>query len=112
MTDEWNSGTPMLTSRYAVDIAVIDDFLYAIGGGSGLSPIYANELYVPMGHELSDDSSLFDIPPPPPPTPLPTEDSTPTVPPEPFPTTLVLASAAILSIVGLGILAYTKKRRS
>jgi hypothetical protein len=31
---------------------------------------------------------------------------------DPFPTTIVLASVIILSIVGVGILAYYKKRRT
>jgi len=114
-TDEWSSGTPMLTSRYEVAVAVVDDLLYAIGGGSGLSPIYVDELYVPVGHEFSDDPSLFETPLPPP-TPLPTESHTPTLTPTPIPfsipTTIIIATIIILS--ALGILAYFKKykRRS
>jgi len=32
--------------------------------------------------------------------------------PKPFPTTLVLTSVVIIAVIGLGILAYFKKRRS
>ena len=45
-------------------------------------------------------------------TPTPTTTPTPTSSPEPeFPTTLVIASVAVIAVVGLGVLAYYKKKR-
>jgi len=110
LADEWSVGTPMLTSRYAVSIAVLDDFVYAIGGGSGLSGIKANELYIPAGHTLADTI----LTPTPPPTIQPT--STPTASPEPtdveFPVFMV-ASIIVLVVGSIGVLTYivrTKRR--
>ena len=54
-TDTWTTGAPMLTSRYGLDVAVIDDRLYAIGGKKGgetypTSYYNKNEMYTPVGY--------------------------------------------------------------
>ena len=51
--DSWNFGTPMLTSRDRLAVAVANDILYAIGGRNGYSsPDYLaiNEKYTPVGY--------------------------------------------------------------
>lgn len=54
-TDTWTIETPMLTSRYALGAAVIDDKMYAIGGKKGGEPYPTeyyrkNEIYTPVGY--------------------------------------------------------------
>jgi len=58
-TDNWTSATPIPNSRYHVQLGVVDDILYAIGGGIG-DPIgipsasfesqNINEKYIPVGY--------------------------------------------------------------
>lgn len=43
-TDVWTTGEPMLTSRYGLGVAVIDDKIYAIGGKKG-GEAYPTEYY-------------------------------------------------------------------
>jgi N-acetylneuraminic acid mutarotase len=54
-TDIWTTGAPMLTSRYGLGVAVIDDKIYAIGGKKGgetyPTEYYSkNEMYTPQGY--------------------------------------------------------------
>ena len=54
-TDTWTTGSPMLTSRYGLGVAVIDDKIYAIGGKKGgetyPTEYYSkNEMYTPAGY--------------------------------------------------------------
>ena len=55
-TKEWTSAkTPIPNSRYWVELAVIDDVLYAIGGGNdggeyGYESVNINEQYTPVGY--------------------------------------------------------------
>ena len=126
-TDEWSSGAPMKTSRYSLSVAVVKDFLYAIGGWDGLVPVMANEQYVPAGHTLADTVVYF--PPTPTPSPIPNPTTipnstpTPTVEPTLSPTyspdpsdpefpVFIVASIAIGVIVGIGIILYFKKRKT
>jgi len=50
--DAWSYGTPMLTSRGGLRIAIVNDVLYAIGGfntdGDNILPV--NEQYTPAGY--------------------------------------------------------------
>lgn len=50
--DAWASGASMLTPRWALGVAVVDDVLYAIGGKTeeGNSYSAANEAYLPVGY--------------------------------------------------------------
>ena len=107
VTDEWSTGASMKTSRYGLSVAVVDDFLYAIGGGDGLVIIRSNEVYDPQA-DLWRTIKEIPIPTPIPtpnttPTPTPTIEATPTPTPspepEPFPTTLAVASIATISVV-------------
>jgi N-acetylneuraminic acid mutarotase len=43
-TDTWTTGDPMLTARYGLGVAVIDDKIYAIGGKKG-GETYSTEYY-------------------------------------------------------------------
>jgi hypothetical protein len=58
-TDIWASATPIPNSRYATELAVVDDVLYALGGGvtdipdfpaAGFTSTNANEQYTPIGY--------------------------------------------------------------
>jgi parallel beta-helix repeat protein len=51
-TDTWNSGNSIPTPRFGLAVAVVNDVLYAIGGGLGwLKPMTAvNEQYTPSGY--------------------------------------------------------------
>jgi hypothetical protein len=44
-TDTWTMGAQMPTSRYGLGVAVVNDILYAIGGGDA-----ENERYTPIGY--------------------------------------------------------------
>ena len=52
-TDTWTSGQSMPTARHSFGVAVVNDTLYAIGGGStNLNVRYydENEKYIPIGY--------------------------------------------------------------
>jgi N-acetylneuraminic acid mutarotase len=48
--DEWTTTIPMLTSRYNVGVAVVDDLIYVIGGYDGEKYRNENEKYTPTGY--------------------------------------------------------------
>jgi len=53
--DDWTSATPISTSRNWVELAVVDDILYAIGGGDscgeyGYESLGTTEKYTPVGY--------------------------------------------------------------
>ena len=49
-TDAWTTGTPMPTSRCSVQLAVVNDEIYAIGGVKDEKQLVANEKYTPSGY--------------------------------------------------------------
>jgi hypothetical protein len=51
-TDMWTTGASMLTFRRRLDVAVVDDILYVIGGYKGSTYIAVNEvhIYIPVGY--------------------------------------------------------------
>jgi N-acetylneuraminic acid mutarotase len=52
-TDTWSSGTQMPTARHSLGVAVVNDTLYAIGGGStnlNVRQYDENERYTPIGY--------------------------------------------------------------
>jgi hypothetical protein len=56
-SDTWTLGTPMLTPRAGLSAAVVNDVVYAIGGGHGWGFIdNANEQYIPFGYGTPDPS--------------------------------------------------------
>lgn len=62
-TDTWVSGPAMLTARYGLGVAVINDVLYAIGGIEGwiVYPVSAaNEQYIPADYIGKFYSQSFD----------------------------------------------------
>jgi N-acetylneuraminic acid mutarotase len=97
-TDTWVSGRQMLTARHSLGMAVVNDTLFAIGGGSSnLNVRYydENERYIPIGYVTE-----------------PPDADKPTPPPtEPFPITLLVATVAIVAAVGAGLVVYFKKRK-
>jgi len=132
ITDSWTEGAPMITVRSGFDLVVLNDKLYAIGGkhSDGWNS-KKNERYTPFSYQgpyvspiPTPTPSSTPIPTPTPTTtptptpvatPTPTNSSTPTSPaiePESFSETIAIASVAIIAVVGLGIFAYFKKRRS
>jgi hypothetical protein len=111
--ESWAFGTKMPTGRLGFAVALINDLLYAIGGVTysypdpmhsiGEDPVitlYAtNEQYTSFGYGTPDFSFS--------PTPSP-----PNTEPESFPTLVVTAVAvAAVSVVGVGLLTYFKKRK-
>lgn len=112
-TDSWSSATPAKWGNERFGLAIVDDLIYQVGGGSGSFPtLYfydRTEQYIPLGYV---GSGLPDLPNnSPSPTPISGSDPTPTIEPEPFPATLIITSIAIITVVGLGILTYYKKYR-
>ena len=104
-TGNWSLVSEIPSGHLIGGATVLDDKVYVVGGaGAGYGSIHANILsrsYTPIGYGSPDPSYTL-----PPPTP------TPTAPPELFPTILVIASVAVIAIVGLGIFATLVKRRS
>jgi hypothetical protein len=52
-TDTWGSGSQMPTARHSLGVAVVNDRLYAIGGGStnlNVRQYDENEQYVPFDY--------------------------------------------------------------
>jgi N-acetylneuraminic acid mutarotase len=99
----WTMGTQMPTNRYGLGVAVVSDVIYAIGG-PGADAMVANEQYTPVGYGASDFSS----------SPSPFQEPTSTPEPQrsdPFQTTLIIAAAATVAVVGVGLLFYFKKRK-
>jgi hypothetical protein len=105
--DTWSAGTVIPEFRLNFGVTVLEDKLYAIGGyvfdniqRNDIIVCAKTEQYTPIGYGTPDSSSS-------PVTPQPTSK----IEPEPFPTTLVMASAASLAVVGVGLLVYFKKRK-
>ena len=129
--DSWTVGSSMLTARYALAIGVVNDKLYVIGGTPMFSlpadQLSVNEQYTPFGYigpsltptptltPLPTSSPTLTVSPTPTPSPSPSPDPSPSPSPESesdFPT-IQLLTLALTVIIGLGILAYSmKKRRS
>jgi N-acetylneuraminic acid mutarotase len=95
--NSWTSGAVMPTGRLMMRAAVVDDFIYVVGGRSGqhgymtmMFPSVVNERYTPFGYGT-----------------IPHQQS-----PEPFPTVIVAAaSGASVAVIGAGLLIYFKKRK-
>jgi N-acetylneuraminic acid mutarotase len=49
-TYTWTTGTPMLTPRWTLGVAVVNDELYAIGGYDGETYLTVNEKYTPADY--------------------------------------------------------------
>jgi N-acetylneuraminic acid mutarotase len=49
-TDTWTNGATMLTSRYSLGVAVVNDELYAIGGHDNETIFSVNEKYTPADY--------------------------------------------------------------
>lgn len=106
-SDVWSSGAQMLSPHANFDVAVVNDELYVISGSQAnmKPPSVANEKYTPAGYETSDSSQS--------PSPSPSQEPTSTPEPqsEPFPTTLVVGAVVTLTVIGVGLLVYFKKRK-
>jgi N-acetylneuraminic acid mutarotase len=134
-TDSWTTGASMPTARYNLGLAVINDTIYAMGGvllppyAFPKEPLTTNEVYLPFGYEGPIPPYLSPPPSPSPspttsPTPSPSSTPTPTPSPpsseqptempsqpKPFPTTWVVAVAVSLTVIGVGLLIYFRKRK-
>jgi N-acetylneuraminic acid mutarotase len=139
--DTWSTGAPMPTARQSLGVAVVNDLIYALGGNfpangfstttsgdlnkryttlgnSKVTPINfvpqetcgINEQYTPIGYGTPDPSYV-------PPSPTPTQSQAPPQEPvstpslTPFATTLLAASTASVTVIGIGLLVYFKKRK-
>ena len=61
-SNTWSSGSQMPTARHSLGVAVVNDTLYAIGGGStNLNVRYydENEQYIPIGYVPEFPSWIF-----------------------------------------------------
>jgi len=123
-TNIWTSESSLPSYRDRFQVAVINDFIYVIGGrNQNKNVIATNEVYTPLGHKLT-----YNTPSPTPiitPTPSPTSTPTPTIEPTSTPTSspeiidvefpvFVVASIIILVVGSIGVLTYKvrTKRRS
>jgi N-acetylneuraminic acid mutarotase len=99
-TNTWDSGEQMLTARHSLGIAVVNDTLYAIGGGSSnLNVRYydENEKYTPTDYSPELPNG---------------EVNNGTEKAEPFPTLLFVSVAVtVIAVVGAGLMVYFKKRK-
>ena len=62
-TDTWSSGSQMPTARHSLGVAVVNDILYAIGGGStnlNVRQYDENEQYIPADYIAKFYSQIFD----------------------------------------------------
>ena len=87
--DAWAEGTSMPTPRYSLGVAVVNDVLYAIGGGTGwFTPETAqNEQYTPFGYVAVSQQ------------------------PERFPALLIVAASVVAIVAGsAGLLWFYRKR--
>ena len=122
-TNKWTNESSLPSYRRGFQVAVINDFIYVIGGRDQTgSEITTNEVYTPIGHKLSynmPSSGPTIIPSPSPastPTPTIEPTSTPTSSPEPtdveFPI-LIVASIIVIVLGSIGFLAIgVKTKRS
>jgi N-acetylneuraminic acid mutarotase len=88
----WSSGSNMLTAKNGFGAAVVEDVLYVIGGavvngGDGYA-LNATERYVPVGYNTVQSANS-----------------------KPFPTMLIVGAVVVVTVVGLGLLFYFKKRK-
>ena len=121
-TNKWTSESLFPSHRNHFQVAVIDDFIYVIGGrDQDGNEISTNEVYTPIGHKLSYNMPYSK----PAITPTPTISPTPTIEPTSTPTstpdslqtklpsTLEIVTIVILTVVALGLVVnLVKKRRS
>jgi len=75
----WIRAAPMPTARFNPSCAVVDDLLYVLGGGQGMSGLAVNEQYTPIGYGTTDPTYQT-------PTPQPTLSTSPTITPTTSPT--------------------------
>lgn len=121
-TEIWSSEFILPSYRDHFQVAVIDDFIYAIGGrDQNYTALAINQVYTPVGHTLTYTVPSSSPSPTPTlsPTPTPTVEPTlsPTSSPQPqdpeFPI-FIVASILIITVSSIAILVYgvKTKRRS
>jgi len=106
-TDVWSAGAVMPEFRVDFGVTALEDKIYAVGGyvfdnieSNNVSACAKTEQYTPIGYGAPDPSSSPVIP-----------TSKSSIEPETFPTTLVAASAITVSVIGIGLLGYFKRRK-
>jgi N-acetylneuraminic acid mutarotase len=98
--DSWNTGASLLTARYGIGVAVINDTLFAIGGKTvnAYGPVTnENSQYIPSGYQTIQTS----------PSPSPTPNPTSSIPEFP---SLIFVLPLIVA-VSVGLLVYFRKRK-
>ena len=106
-TDQWILYDSIPSARFSTSVAVFDDSFFVIGGyvvdyPDEVFTLNPNILYSNMVNQYTPLESVTQ-------TTLTDPSDTPT--PESFPTSLVVASIAIIAIIGIVILVYFKKYR-
>jgi hypothetical protein len=117
ITDVWSTAKAMPTARYSFGVAVVDDILYAIGGGASntyTNFLSVNEQYIPQEYEGAvtapepSNSPTFPV------TPEPTNPTT-SKPPDVSESTLTYSIVTVLAItivtVAMGSFFYFRKIR-
>ena len=62
VTNHWAHVSPMLTRRLGVAVAVLDGYLYAIGGSDGTTPLSSVERWVESFLLLAEPSNINILP--------------------------------------------------
>lgn len=112
-TDTWSSGAEMPTARYGLALAVANDKLYVMGGGS-ISLTNSNEQYTPIGYGTPDPA--YETPSPSlSPSPSATPSTSPSPPPSnqgpSLPRETIYAAVAGAAAIAITAAVYLKKRK-
>jgi len=110
-SDSWTFGASMPTIRVNFGVAVVNDTLYAIGGGRSdnaiigfFTPSAVNEQYTPIGYGTISQPSLST-------SPSPSASQQPTQSPQPQPELVYATAASAAAITIVAVTAVVLKKR-
>jgi N-acetylneuraminic acid mutarotase len=56
VSNSWTSAAPLPTAVFGPAVAVVNDVLYVMGGGQGITGLPTNEQYIPIGYTQTSSS--------------------------------------------------------